>query len=110
MGKIFTIIAVILMLFSGCGMMTKGAMHSAKGNLEVSDYSDVLYNLTDANFSGLSDEDKPEAAFLRARALYGLKRKAEATAILNFIIEKYSNSKFPPQARSLLRKWAKQSN
>lgn len=110
MGKAFTGFAILIMLFTGCGVVTKGALHSARSNLEDRDYNETLSDLTEANFSGLNEEQKPEVAFLRANALYGLKRGDEAKAILNFIIKKYPNSKYPPQARSLMKKWERSEN
>jgi len=88
--------------------MTSGAIHGAHSNIEDRDFNDALEDLTDANFSGLEETQKPEIAFLRAKALYGLSRSAEAKAVLAFIIENYSDSKYPPQARALLAKWEKQ--
>ncbi|MCP3923057.1 MAG: hypothetical protein GY714_10770 [Desulfobacterales bacterium] len=107
MRKPFAILAIATMFLSGCGMITKGALHSARGNLEDRDYNDTLYNLTEANFSGIKAEQKPEVAFLRANALYGLDRVDEAEAILNFINTKYPESKYAPHARSLIKKWSK---
>ena len=107
MGKVFTGFAIFIMLFTGCGVVTKGALHSARSNLEDRDYNEALSDLTEANFSGLDESQKPEVAFLRANALYGVGRVDEAKAVLNFIIKKYPESKYPPQARSLIKKWAR---
>ncbi len=104
-------IAIILtsVIFSaGCSsMLTSGALHGARGDIDDRQYTSALNNLTDANFSGLTEEQAVEVTFLRAKALYGLDRQAEAEAVLAFLIEKHPNSKYPPQARALINKWSK---
>lgn len=105
MKKTIIFLAMITMLITGCGAITDGALHSARENLEDKDYDDAMIDLTEAYFSGIDKEARPEVAFLRANALYGLGRGEEAKAILQFIIVKYPKSNYPPQARSLLKKW-----
>ncbi len=102
------LITILISLLAGCsGMMTKGAIHSARSDITSGDYDDAIIKLTDANFSGLSEAQIVEVTFLKARALYGLYKEEEAKAVLNFLIINYPDSKYSPQARSLIIKWKK---
>ncbi len=108
MQRKWLIITIAIILSAGCSsMLTKGALYGARSDIEDRDYQSALENLTDANFSDLTPEQKIEVSFLRAQALKGLHRYDEAEAVLNFLIEKYPNSKYVPQARGLLKKWSK---
>ncbi|MBU3916481.1 hypothetical protein KKA14_13185 [bacterium] len=99
-------ILITVFLLAGCGILSKGALYGARNDIENKEYVSALNNLTDANFSDLSEEQKEEVSFLRAKALYGLNRTEEALAVLTFMIEKYPDSKFGPQAKGLLKKWS----
>ncbi len=102
------ILVISAAFLTGCsGMLTSGALHSARGEIDDKEYREALSSLTDANFSGLSQEQLAEVSFLRAKALFGLMRTDEAEAVLRFIIVQYPDTKYTLQAKALLAKWSK---
>ncbi len=108
MRHVFLITLFCVLLLSGCSeMLTSGALHSARGDIEDMQYHSALSSLTDANFSGLTNEQEVEVIFLRGKALYGIHEIDRAKAVLGYLVENYPDSKYSPQAKALLKKWSK---
>ncbi|MCP3923058.1 MAG: tetratricopeptide repeat protein [Desulfobacterales bacterium] len=107
MKKIFTIL-LILLLLSGCSLLTKENVLDAREEIADKDYKDAVKSLesVESDINDMTPDQKGEFYILKARALFALERYEEAIFCLNKVIKLNPDSLFEVQAKVLLKKWS----
>ncbi len=106
MKKIFTIL-LILLLLSGCSLLTKENILDARDEIADADYKDAIKSLesVESDIKDMTPDQKGEFYILKARALHELERDEEAIFCLKKVIKLNPDSIFEAQAKVLLTKW-----
>src|SRR5688572_19132006 len=100
------ILSLLLILFLGLGCATaqRGAMLRARSGIEKGKYAFALHRLNEAeDYTAPTPKLKAEMLYLKGICYRGLGQHAEADALFNHVIEKYSESEYAALAKAQIR-------